>query len=258
MIVADTLGVPLERVHLRQGVKVLFGNHTGGSRSTAGAGSVCKIAAQKLIEQGKSYAAEQMEVEPSQIDYAKGVFTVRGSKRKISLQQLAKIKPFSVMGVGSVGSTFPTGCHITEVEIDPETGVTRVVAYNAVDDCGNVINHTIVEGQVHGAVVQGAGQILSEEVVYDRDTGQLMTGSFMDYCMPRAGLVPAIRMQDSPVPSANNVLGVKGVGESGCTASIPSLANAVVDALRPLGVAHLDMPLTPAKIWHAIQTARKQ
>jgi carbon-monoxide dehydrogenase large subunit len=113
-----------------------------------------------------------------------------------------------------------------------------------------------VEGQVHGAVAQGAGQVFSEHVVYDRATGQLLTGSFMDYCMPRAGLVPGIRMQDAPVPSAANALGVKGVGESGCTASIPSLANAVLDALRPLGVGHLDLPLTPAKLWHAIQAAK--
>jgi carbon-monoxide dehydrogenase large subunit len=258
MIVADALGVPLERVRLRQGIKPLFGNHTGGSRSTAGAGSVCRIAALKLIEQGKSFAAEQMEVEPSQVDYAKGVFSARGSKKNISLQQLAKVKPFSVIGEGSVGSTFPNGCHISEVEIDPETGVTRVVAYHAVDDCGNVINHAIVEGQVHGAVVQGVGQILGEEVVYDRDTGQLLTGSFMDYCMPRAGLIPGIHFEDSPIPATNNVLGVKGVGESGCTASMPSVANAVMDALRPLGVKHLDMPMTPARVWRAIQSANNR
>ncbi len=257
MIVADTLGIPLEKVRIRQGVKVLIGNHTGGSRSTAGAGSACKLAAQKLIEQGKSLAAEQLDVEPSQVEYAKGAFQARGDKRKVGLFDLAKKKPINVMGEGTFGSTFPNGCHITEVEIDPDTGVTRIVAYNAVDDCGNVINHAIVEGQVHGAVTQGAGQIFGEQVVYDRDTGQLMTGSFMDYCMPHAGLVPEVRMQDHPVPSVNNALGVKGVGESGCTASMPSLTNAVLDALRPLGVQHLDMPLTPAKVWHAIHAARQ-
>jgi carbon-monoxide dehydrogenase large subunit len=256
MIVADTLGIPLEQVHIRQGVKPLFGNHTGGSRSTVGAGSACKLAALKLIEQGKSLAAEQLEVEPSQVGYAKGMFQARGVKKKISLFDLAAKKPINVMGEGSFGSTFPNGCHITEVEIDPETGVTRIVAYNAVDDCGNVINHTIVEGQVHGAVAQGAGQIFSEQVIYDRNTGQLLSGSFMDYCMPRAGLVREIRMQDAPLPSVNNTLGVKGVGESGCTASMPSLTNAVLDALRPLGIQHLDMPLTPAKLWHAIHAAK--
>ena len=257
MIVADTLGIPLEQVRIRQGVKPLFGNHTGGSRSTVGAGSACKLAALKLIEQGKSLAAEQLEVEPSQVGYAKGMFQARGGKKKISLFDLAAKKPINVMGEGSFGSTFPNGCHISEVEIDPETGVTRIVAYNAVDDCGNVISHTIVEGQVHGAVAQGAGQIFSEQVIYDRNTGQLLSGSFMDYCMPRAGLVREIRMQDAPLPSVNNTLGVKGVGESGCTASMPSLTNAVLDALRPLGIQHLDMPLTPAKLWHAIHSAKK-
>jgi carbon-monoxide dehydrogenase large subunit len=257
MIVADALGLPLERVHIRQGVKPLIGNHTGGSRSTAGAGSACKLAALKLIEQARSAAAEQLEVEPSQVEYAKGVFQVRGAKKKIGLFELAARKPIDVLAEGSFGSTFPNGCHITEVEIDPATGTSRIVAYNAVDDCGNVINHTIVEGQVHGAVTQGAGQIFGEQVVYDRQTGQLLSGSFMDYCMPRAGLVPAIQVQDYPVPSVNNALGVKGVGESGCTASIPSLANAVLDAVRPLGVGHLDMPMTPAKLWHAIHSAKK-
>jgi carbon-monoxide dehydrogenase large subunit len=115
-----------------------------------------------------------------------------------------------------------------------------------------------VEGQVHGAVAQGAGQIFGEQVVYDPDTGQLLTGSFMDYYMPHAGLIPGIRMQDAPLPSINNALGVKGVGESGCTASMPSLTNAVIDALRPLGIQHLDMPLTPSKLWHAIKSAKKQ
>jgi len=257
-IVARELGIAADKVRIRQGVKPLIGNHTGGSRSTAGAGSACKLAALKLIEQGKSLAAEQLEVEPSQVDYAHGVFQVRGGKRKIDLFQLSRKRPFTALGEGTFLSTFPNGCHITEVEIDPATGVTRIVAYHAVDDCGNVINHTIVEGQVHGAVAQGAGQIFGEQVVYDRGTGQLLTGSFMDYCMPHAGLVPDIRMQDAPLPSVNNALGVKGVGESGCTASMPSLTNAVIDALRPLGVQHLDMPLTPAKLWHAIQAAKRQ
>ena len=256
-IVAHELGIDTGHVRIRQGVKPLIGNHTGGSRSTVGAGSACKLAALKLIEHGKSLAAEQLEVEPSQVDYARGMFQVRGGKQKIGLIQLAKKKPFTVLAEGTFLSTFPNGCHITEVEIDPDTGVTEIVAYNAVDDCGNVINHTLVEGQVHGAVAQGAGQIFGEQVVYDSATGQLLTGSFMDYYMPRAGLVREIRMQDAPLPSINNALGVKGVGESGCTASIPSLTNAVLDALRPLGVQHLDMPLTPAKVWHAIQAARK-
>ena len=215
MIVAEALGVPLERVRIRQGVKPLVGNHTGGSRSTAGAGSACKLAALKLIEQARSLAALKLEVEPSQVEYSKGVFQVRGAKKKIGLFELASRKPINVMAEGSFGSTFPNGCHITEVEIDPATGVARIVAYSAVDDCGNVINHTIVEGQVHGAVTQGAGQIFSEQVVYDRETGQLLTGSFMDYCMPRAGLVPDIRMQDAPAAERQQRARREGRGRIG-------------------------------------------
>ena len=259
MVVAEALGLPLERVKLRESVqsKGLIGNHTGGSRSLVGAGSVCKLAAQKLIEQGKSLAAQELQVEPSQVEYAHGAYRTRRSKKKVGLADLAKKQPLNVMAEATVGSTFPNGCHIAEVEIDPETGTTRIVSYNAVDDAGNVVNHTVVEGQVHGAVTQGAGQIFCEKIVYDHDTGQLLTGSFMDYCLPRAGMLRDIRIEDHPLPSGNNVLGAKGVGESGCTASLGALANAAIDALRPLGVQHLDMPLTPTKIWHAIQAAKK-
>jgi aerobic carbon-monoxide dehydrogenase large subunit len=259
MVIADTLGIPVEKVRVREGIqsKGLIGNHTGGSRSLVGAGSVCKLAAQKLIEQGRSRAAEALDVEPSQVEYSHGAFHTRGSKKKVKLADLAKNGSFATMTEGSVGSTFPNGCHIAEVEIDPETGTTRIASYNTVDDAGNIINHTVVEGQVHGAVMQGAGQIFCEKVVYDHDTGQLMTGSFMDYCMPRAGMLPDIRVVDHPLPSGNNSLGAKGVGESGCTASLPALANAMMDALRPVGVQHLDMPFTPAKVWHAIRSARK-
>jgi aerobic carbon-monoxide dehydrogenase large subunit len=259
MVIADTLGIPVEKVRVREGIqsKGLIGNHTGGSRSLVGAGSVCKLAAQKLIEQGRSRAAEALDVEPSQVEYSHGAFHTRGSKKKVKFADLAKNGSFATMTEGSVGSTFPNGCHIAEVEIDPETGTTRIASYNTVDDAGNIINHTVVEGQVHGAVMQGAGQIFCEKVVYDHDTGQLMTGSFMDYCMPRAGMLPDIRVVDHPLPSGNNSLGAKGVGESGCTASLPALANAMMDALRPVGVQHLDMPFTPAKVWHAIRSARK-
>jgi carbon-monoxide dehydrogenase large subunit len=161
-----------------------------------------------------------------------------------------------VQAEGSFTSNFPNGCHIAEVEVDPATGVTDIVSYITVDDCGRVINHTIVEGQMHGGVTQGAGQVFGEHVVYDKASGQLLTGSFADYYMPRAGLLREIRMDEHPTPSKVSPLGVKGMGESGCTASLAALTNAVLDALRPLGVQHLDMPLTPAKVWHAIQAAR--
>ncbi len=261
-IVANALGVPLERVKVFQCAPEkqhrLLGNHTGGSRSTVGAGSVCHLAARKLIEEGRALAALELAVEPSQVEYAGGVFRTRESKRKVSLGDLAKSRPVSVIAEGKFGSTFPNGCHITEVEIDPATGAADIASYCAVDDLGTVINHAIVEGQLHGGVAMGAGQILGEHVVYDHGTGQLLTGSFMDYTMPRAGLVRAIRCEEHPTPSQVSPLGVKGVGESGCTGSLPAVANAVMDALRPLGIGHLDMPLTPAKLWHAIHSAKNK
>ena len=263
-VVAQALGVPDEEVELRESVhgKDLTGNHTGGSRSMAGAGSVCRLAADKLIEQAKPLAAEALELEPSQIDFGDGAFRQRGGDKVILLQELArklagrKPHPMNVMAEATVGSTWPNGCHVAEVEIDPDTGVSRVASYVAVDDSGVVINHAIVEGQVHGGVVQGVGQIFGEQVMYDRASGQLLTGSFMDYTMPRAGILHGMHVGDHPVPSKLNCLGAKGVGESGCTASLSALANAMTDALRPLGIAELEMPFTPSKVWHAIRNAQ--
>ncbi len=254
-IVANALGIPLDKVKVVQcapGSK-LEGNHTGGSRTTVGVGSVSHIAAQKLIEEGKALAALELGLEPSQIQYAKGEFKSREAKRTVTLADIAKSKTVSVMADGKFGSTFPNGCHITEVEIDPETGTPKIVSYCAVDDCGVVINHAIVEGQLHGGVVQGAGQVFGEQIVYDRESGQPLSASFMDYIMPRAGLVPELRGEEHATPSKVSPLGVKGVGESGCTASIPSLVSATLDALGTVGVKHLDMPMTPARVWGAMR-----
>ncbi len=257
-IVATALGIPLEKVKVVQcapGSK-LEGNHTGGSRTTVGVGSVSYLAAQKLIEEGKALAALELKLEPSQVQYAKGEFKSSESKRAIKLAELAKSRTISVMAEGKFGSTFPNGCHITEVEIDRETGASQIVSYCAVDDCGVVINHAIVEGQLHGGVVQGAGQVFGEQIVYDQKSGQPLSASFMDYIMPRAGLVPELRGEEHATTSKVSPLGVKGVGESGCTASIPSLVSAVLDAVRPVGVKHLDMPLTPSKLWQAMQMVK--
>ena len=256
-IIANALQIPLEKVKIVQcapGTK-LKGNGTGGSRSTVGAGSVCHLAALKLIEEGKALAALELGVEPSQVAYGHGEFKSELSDRAVQLADLAKDKTLSYMADGKFGSTYPNGCHIAEVEVDPDTGVTEVVSYCAVDDIGVVINHAIVEGQLHGGVVQGAGQVFGEKVTYDPETGQPLTATFMDYYMPRAGLIPEIRGEEHPTTSTVSPLGVKGVGESGCTASIPVLVAAVHDALRPLGVKPLDMPLTPARVWGAIREA---
>ncbi|MFN9488890.1 MAG: xanthine dehydrogenase family protein molybdopterin-binding subunit [Betaproteobacteria bacterium] len=258
-IIGDGLGIPAERVKLRQGIgeQGLIGNHTGGSRTIVGAGTVCHIAAKKLVEVATPMAAEQLGCEPSQVAYAHGEFKSSASNKKITLGELAAKKPLTVTGEGKFGSTFPNGCHVAEIEIDAQTGVTEVLSYVTVDDCGTVINHTIVEGQMHGAVAQGWGQIFSENVVYDPDTGQLLTGSFMDYAMPKAGWIKDIQIAEHTTFGTISPLGVKGMGESGCTASLAALTNAVMNALRPLGVPPLDMPLTAHKLWQAISAAKK-
>ncbi len=258
MLVARALEIPVERVIVRQGLNEppLMGNHTGGSRNTVGPGTICHLTALKLIEQGRGRVAEQLGVEPSQIRYAKGAYTCAEPANTIALAELAGSEKFSIIGEGSFGATFPSDCHISEVEVDPETGQTTVVAYVTADDFGVVINDTIVEGQLHGAVMQGAGQVFGEHALYDPASGQLLTGSFLDYTMPRAGMVRDINMNHHPTPSRVSPLGVKGMGEAGLTGALPALTNAVMDALRPYGIAHLDMPLTPAKVWAAIQRGK--
>ena len=265
-VVAETLGIAAEEVHVREGVegKPIRGNNTGGSRALVCIGSVCKLAAQKLITQAQPLAAEALELEPSQLEYGEGVFRSHDGEKTLGLLQLVHMylgknpHPLNLIAAGKFGVTFPNGCHVAEVEIDPETGVTKIVSYVAVDDCGRAINHFIVEGQVHGGVMQGAGQIFGEHAVYDRSSGQLLAGSFSDYCMPHAGLIRKFHVGVHQVPSTANVLGAKGAGESGCTASLPALANATMDALRPLGVEDLDMPFTPSKVWHAIQEVKRR
>ncbi len=260
MMVAKALEIPAERIRVEQcfGDKALIGNHTGGSRSMVGAGTVCHIAAEKLVQHGKSLAAEEMGLEPSQVSYGSGVFKGPEGGTTLTLAELAGRRTFTAKGEGTFGTTYPNGCHIAEVEIDPETGVTEIASYVTVDDCGVVVNHTIVEGQMHGAVAQGAGQVFGEHAIYDKETGQLVTASFSDYVMPRSGLLPDIRMEEHVTASGINPLGIKGMGESGCTASLGALVNAVIDSVRPLGIHHLDMPLTPAKMWGAVSAARSK
>ncbi|OFZ96784.1 MAG: hypothetical protein A3H35_10720 [Betaproteobacteria bacterium RIFCSPLOWO2_02_FULL_62_17] len=198
-----------------------------------------------------------------------GRFVVSGTDRALTFGEIVraafsvhKLPPDLSGGLDSSVTyapqepSYPNGCHVCEVEIDPDTGALAILRYVVADDVGRVINHAIVEGQVHGGVAQGAGQALFETVIYERDSGQLVTGSFMDYAMPRADDLPAIQILSNEVPCTTNPLGVKGAGEAGVIGAIPAVIGAVVDALRPLGIRHIDMPATPERIWRAIQDAR--
>jgi aerobic carbon-monoxide dehydrogenase large subunit len=258
-IVSGVLGVPMESVRLRNGDPAvrLVGNATGGSRSLLGVGSVMQIAAKEVVEQGRALAAETLEAASADIEFAHGEYRIKGTDRAVSLTALAKkyAGRLDVKTQSKIGATYPNGCHVAEVEIEPETGEAQIVRYTAVDDAGNIINPMIVHGQMQGGITQGAGQVFGELAVYDTDTGQLLTGSFMDYFMPRAGLVQGLALREHPVPTATNPLGAKGVGEAGVTGSLPALMNAVLDALRQAGVQRFDMPATPARVWSALRAA---
>ncbi len=271
-LVSEWLGVPYESIRYVQGDtdKVPYGRGTYAARSSMIGGCALRIAADAIIEKTREAAAVLLQVAASDLRYENGVFHA-GDDKSISLPKAAqaffiKAGPLSKLGVGLEASgawsadapNFPNGCHICEVEIDPRTGVVRIDRYNAVDDAGRILNPLICEGQTHGAVAQGIGQALLEHVVYDRESGQLVTGSFMDYGMPRADDIPLMNLKLVEVPSTTNPLGVKGVAESGTIAAPPTVMNAVLDALRPLGVTHLDMPATPLKVWQAIQAAQTQ
>ncbi|HEX4325216.1 MAG TPA: xanthine dehydrogenase family protein molybdopterin-binding subunit [Burkholderiales bacterium] len=239
----------------------VVGNGTGGSRTLLGQGSSFKLLAQKVLEKARPFAAEALGVPAESLTYAKGSFSAGG--KSVGLRELAKklasaaAHPFDCGAEGTFGVTFPNGCHVAEVEFDTVTGVAEIVAYAAVDDLGNVMQPTLVLGQVHGGVVQGAGQVFAEHAVYDRESGQFLSASFMDYTMPRADMVPLnMKWRGHPVPTKTNLLGAKGVGESGCSGSLPALMNAVMNALRPLGIANMQMPITAAKVWQALEGAK--
>jgi aerobic carbon-monoxide dehydrogenase large subunit len=262
-LLSGVLGLPLESFRLRTAGPEFFiaGNATGGSRSLLAVGSVVMLAGQEMVKRGLALAAEELEAAPSDIEFVKGRYRIKGTDRAIALIDLAKKfsaeKSLDIAYQNKFGATFPNGCHIAEVEIEPETGDTQIVSYVACDDAGNIINHQIVEGQVQGGLAQGAGQVFSELAVYDAGSGQLLTGSFMDYAMPRAGLVDGLKLLEHPVPTKLNPLGAKGVGEAGVTGSMPALMNAVVDALLQAGVKEFEMPATSARVWQAIQQARR-
>jgi carbon-monoxide dehydrogenase large subunit len=260
-VLSSKLGVPFERVKLVQGDsdRIVFGAGTGGSRSAMMGGSALALASEVVIAKGKELAADALEAAAADIEFAEGSFAVAGTDRRISVMELARRYPgkLDTTHLTEVTpSAFPNGCHVCEVEIDPETGAVQVVRYNSVNDFGTILNPLMVEGQIHGGVVQGIGQCLMESARYD-EAGQLVTGSFMDYALPRAGDLPgAIGWESHPVPATTNPLGAKGAGEAGCAGSMTSVMNAIVDALRPLGIHHFDMPASPERVWRAIREAK--
>jgi carbon-monoxide dehydrogenase large subunit len=269
-VLGEKLGIPFDRIRLLQGDsdELVAGSGTGGSRSIMSSGQAIVEASALVIEKGKAIASHVLEASAADIEFAGGRFTIAGTDRSIGLLELAaklrsgfKLPPDVPNSLDvrhtSAGAqaTFPNGCHIAEVEIDPETGETEVVRYSSVNDFGTVVNPLLVEGQVHGGVVQAIGQVLMEHALYDSE-GQLLTGSYMDYALPRAHHCPNIGFVSHPVPAKTNPLGAKGCGEAGCAGGLVCLMNAIIDALSEYGIRHIDMPATPARVWAAIQQAR--
>ncbi|MEQ8640841.1 MAG: xanthine dehydrogenase family protein molybdopterin-binding subunit [Alphaproteobacteria bacterium] len=270
-VVADQLGVDPARIRYRQGDtdEIRDGGGTGGSRSMVAAGGAFIEASREVVEKGRKAAGHMLEAAADDIEFKDGAFRIVGTDRAIGLMDLAAQlrqardlpadvpQSLDVSLIHTPGpNTFPNGAHVAEVEVDPETGVTELVAYAVVDDFGTSVNPMLVEGQVYGGVVQGIGQALTEHVVYSED-GQPLTGSFMDYALPRADLIPNFVFAEHPVPTKTNALGAKGCGEAGCSGSLPAVMNALVDALAEAGVAHINMPATPARVWQAIEAARR-
>jgi carbon-monoxide dehydrogenase large subunit len=261
-VLCSRLGVPFAAVRLVQGDsdQLQAGGGTGGSRSIMQSGTAILAAADRVIENGRRAAAEALEAAESDIVFVDGRFAIVGTDRGIGIMELAARAPglldASLVTKG-VPSAFPNGCHIAEVEVDPDTGRVAVVRYMMVNDFGVEVNPKLVAGQAHGGVAQGIGQALGEAVRYD-ESGQLLTGSFMDYALPRAADMPGFAILSHPVPATTNPLGVKGCGEAGCAGSLPAVMNALADALARLGVRHIDMPATPQRVWQSIQDARCQ
>jgi carbon-monoxide dehydrogenase large subunit len=243
---------------------------TGGSRSTTMSGGAIVLVSEKIIAKGKKLAAHLLEASEADMEFKDGRFTIAGTDRSLGIHeigkfafQLDKLPPGMEPGLYETATyrartgNFPNGCHICEVEIDPETGVIKNVGYWVVDDVGTVINPMLVKGQIMGGIAQGLGQVLMEDKTYDRETGQVLAGSFMDYAMPRADDFCDVDIEDNPVPTPTNPLGVKGAGEAGTVGSLSAGVNAIVDALSVYGIRHIDTPCTPYHVWRAIEKAKK-
>jgi len=269
-IVCGRLGLDPSTIRYVQGDTdlVTYGRGTFNSRSTAIGGSAAALACDKIIAKATQIAAHVLEASEADIEFNDGLFAVAGTDRTITLVDVVKtaykataLPPDIEPGLDETGMftpqywNWPTGVQACELEIDPDTGTTDIVKFICIDDVGTVINPLLLKAQMHGGILQGVGQALMEDIVFDPDSGQLITGSFMDYCMPRAGDICNMEIISAPIPTASNLIGAKGGGESGPTGALPATINAVVDALKPLGVEHIDMPATPEKIWQTIQNA---
>ena len=264
-LVAKQLGLPREAIRYEAGDTddLADGRGNGGSGAMAVGGTATKFAADKVVATGRALAAELLDAKPDDIGFADGRFPLKGTNRSVSLADVARHArtktPEGLVETAQFlppGVTFPNGCHLVEVEVDPDTGMVKIVRYTMVEDIGNVLNGKLAHGQIQGGVAMGIGQALGELISYDAESGQLMTGSFMDYQMPRAEDIPLVNLQTRAVPTAVNPLGVKGVGEAGTVGSMVATINAVCDALSVHGIRHIEMPATPARVWAAIQAAK--
>src|SRR5438105_3334729 len=269
-VLSTRLGIPFDKIRLLQGDsdELIAGGGTGGSKSMMTSGTAIVAAGDKVVETGKQIAAHVLEAAVADIEFRAGRFVIAGTDRSVGIMELAEkmragltLSPElpQTLDVQLVAdgppSAFPNGCHIAEVEVDSETGMVEVVRYAFVNDCGTVINSLLVNGQAHGGMVQRIGQALREHTLSD-EHGQLLDGSYMDYVLPRAEDAPLFTHEFHPVPATTNVLGAKGCGEAGCAGGLPSVMNALIDALSEYGVRHIDMPATPERVWRAIQNAR--
>jgi carbon-monoxide dehydrogenase large subunit len=274
-LVAEWLGVPFEGINYIQGDtdKVTFGRGTYAARSSLVGGNALRVAADAVIARGREMAGALMEAAPADVEFKAGTYTVVGTDKRMSIADVARaffapVGPVLKLGLGldGVGTysgrpggapNYPNGCQVCEVEVDPETGTVRIDRFAAVDDLGMVINPSICEGQIHGGIAQGVGQALFENIIYDGESGQLLTGSFLDYGMPRAADFPVFLSELVEIPATTNPLGIKAIGEAGTIAAPPTIVNAVLDALQACGVEHIDVPLTPARIWQAANAGAK-
>ncbi|MBV9201423.1 MAG: xanthine dehydrogenase family protein, partial [Alphaproteobacteria bacterium] len=271
-LLCDRLGIHPDQVHYVQGDtdKVAIGEGTGGSRSAALGGSAVHLATEKIVTKATAIAASILGASPEEIRFDDGFFSTPNSNRTLTIGEIASesLNPENLPEGADLGliagatfsckeQNFPNGCHICELEIDAETGEVEILSYSVVDDVGTVMNPLLLEGQICGGIAQGVGQVLMEDIRFDPASGQLQTGSFMDYAMPRAGDLSAIHCDSNPVPTETNPLGVKGAGEAGNVGALPAVANALADALSPLGIRHIEMPATPERLWRAIRGVGK-